>query len=170
VCSLELPALEPYVFVVLFTVGKVRVPYRAAVPDANSDRNAPFPSTPPKPAPTAFLSSTKLFRTHAVIESVKLDSGSGLARLEVDGDMANRDLAMEVLADVGGFEVVRLRCAGALLAASAVGLFEWDIMGPEMLVDVNTVRSKVFAPRTTAEERVRRSVVGGVPWSDPVGG
>jgi len=108
-----------------------------------------------------------------VIENVKLDSGSGLARLEVDGDMTNRDLAMEVLADVGGFEVVRLRCAGAPPSdshSSAVGLFGWDIMGPEMLVDVNTVRSKVFAPRTTAEERVRRSVVGGAPWSDPVGG
>ena len=41
-----------------------------------------------------------------MIESIKLDSSSELAHLKVDGGMTNTDLAMEVLADVGGFEVV----------------------------------------------------------------
>jgi len=99
------------------------------------------------------------FQTQAVIESMKLDSKSQLAHLKVDGGMTNGDLAVEVLADVGGFEVVRpemresTALGSALLAASAVGLFGWDITRPETLVDVNTARSKVFAPRTTAEER-----------------
>jgi len=96
---------------------------------------------------------------HAVIESVKPDSKSQLAHLKVDGGITNGDLAVEVLADVGGFEVVRpemresTAVGSALLAASAIGLFGWDITRPETLVDVNTARSKVFAPRTTAEER-----------------
>jgi glycerol kinase len=99
------------------------------------------------------------FQTHAVIESMKLDSKSELAHLKVDGGMTNGDLAMEVLADVGGFEVVRpemresTALGSALLAASAVGLFGWDITRPETLVDVNTARSTRFVPRTTQEER-----------------
>jgi len=101
------------------------------------------------------------FQTHAVIESMKLDSKSELAHLMVDGGMTNGDLAMEVLADVGGFEVVRpemresTALGSALLAASAVGLFGWDITRPETLVDVNTARCTLFAPRTTPEERSR---------------
>ena len=42
-----------------------------------------------------------------------------------------------------------------LVAVSAAGLFGWDIMRPETLGGVNTVRSTVFAPRMTAEERAR---------------
>ena len=37
-----------------------------------------------------------VFQTHAVIESMKLDSKSELAHLKVDGGMTNGDLAMEV--------------------------------------------------------------------------
>jgi len=40
-----------------------------------------------------------------VIDSMKLDSMSELAHLMVDDSMTNGDVAMEVLADVGGFEV-----------------------------------------------------------------
>ena len=47
------------------------------------------------------------FQTRAVIDSMKLDSKSELAHLKVDGGMTNGDVAMEVLADVGGFEVAR---------------------------------------------------------------
>jgi glycerol kinase len=38
---------------------------------------------------------------------MKLDSGSDLKHLKVDGGMTNGDLAMSVLADIGGFSVVR---------------------------------------------------------------
>jgi glycerol kinase len=38
---------------------------------------------------------------------MKLDSGSDLKHLKVDGGMTNGDLAMSILADIGGFSVVR---------------------------------------------------------------
>jgi len=47
------------------------------------------------------------FQTKAIIESMKLDSGKDLKDLKVDGGMTNGDLAMTVLADIGGFNVVR---------------------------------------------------------------
>ena len=47
------------------------------------------------------------FQTRAIIESMKLDSGTELKQLKVDGGMTNGDLAMSVLADIGGFSVVR---------------------------------------------------------------
>jgi len=101
------------------------------------------------------------FQTRAVIDSMKLDSDSNLAHLKVDGGMTNGDFAMEVLADVGGFEVVRpemresTALGSALLAGSAIGLFGWDITRPETLRDVNTANNTRFKPRTTEEERGR---------------
>jgi len=47
------------------------------------------------------------FQTRAIIESMKLDSGSDLKHLKVDGGMTNGDLTMSILADIGGFSVVR---------------------------------------------------------------
>lgn len=38
---------------------------------------------------------------------MKLDSGSDLKALKVDGGMTNGDVAMEILADIGGFRVIR---------------------------------------------------------------
>lgn len=38
---------------------------------------------------------------------MKLDSGSDLKQLKVDGGMTNGDLAMSILADIGGFSVIR---------------------------------------------------------------
>lgn len=38
---------------------------------------------------------------------MKLDSGTDLKHLKVDGGMTNGDLAMTVLADISGFTVVR---------------------------------------------------------------
>ncbi|KAH9052574.1 glycerol kinase [Lactarius vividus] len=99
------------------------------------------------------------FQTRAVIDSMVLDAHSDLAHLKVDGGMTNGDLAMEVLADVGGFEVVRpemresTALGSALLAASAIGLFGWDISRPETLKEVNTARSTCFNPRTTEKQR-----------------
>lgn len=47
------------------------------------------------------------FQTRAIIESMKLDSGSDLKYLKVDGGMTNGDLCMQILADTGGFTVIR---------------------------------------------------------------
>ena len=99
------------------------------------------------------------FQTRAVIKSMTLDANSDLAHLKVDGGMTNGDVAMEVLADVGGFEVIRpemresTALGSALLAASAIGLFGWDISRPETLKEVNTARNTKFNPRMTEQER-----------------
>ena len=67
---------------------------------------------------------------------------------------------MEVLADVGGFEVIRpemresTALGSALLAGSAIGLFGWDISRPETLKEVNTARNTRFNPRTTKQQRL----------------
>jgi len=74
--------------------------------------------------------------------------------------MTNGDIAMELLAALGGFEVVRpemqesttlgsARLGSALLVASAVG---WDITRHEMLEHVNTARSTLFVLHTTLQE------------------
>ena len=47
------------------------------------------------------------FQTRAVIDSMQLDSKSDLKHLKVDGGMTNGDMCMDILADVGGFDVVR---------------------------------------------------------------
>ncbi|KAF8256348.1 glycerol kinase [Lactarius quietus] len=100
------------------------------------------------------------YQTRAVIKSMTLDAQSDLTHLKVDGGMTNGDLAMGVLADVGGFEVVRpemresTALGSALLAGSAIGLFGWDISRPETLMEVNTARSTSFNPRTTKQQRL----------------
>lgn len=47
------------------------------------------------------------FQTRAIVESMKLDSKVDLKHLKVDGGMTNGDMAMEILADIGGFSVIR---------------------------------------------------------------
>jgi glycerol kinase len=47
------------------------------------------------------------FQTRAILESMKLDSSTELKHLKVDGGMTSGDICMEVLADIGGFNVVR---------------------------------------------------------------
>lgn len=47
------------------------------------------------------------FQTRGIVESMKLDSSVDLKELKVDGGMTNGDTAMEILADIGGFTVVR---------------------------------------------------------------
>ena len=105
------------------------------------------------------------FQTRAVIESMKLDSNSEFTHLRVDGDMTNGDVAMEVLADVVGFEVVRpeiherlemrkiTALGSAILAGAAIGLFGWDLAKPKTLARVYTARSTHFLPRLSEEER-----------------
>ena len=90
---------------------------------------------------------------------MNLDSKSKLAHLKVDASMTNDDVAMEVLADVGGSEVARpemresTALGSALPAGAAIGLFGWDLVRPETLSSVNTARSTHFLPRLGEEER-----------------
>jgi len=104
------------------------------------------------------------FQTRAVIDSMKLDSKSELKNLKVDGGMTNGDMCMEILADLGGFDVIRpemresTALGSALLAGSAVGLFGWDITRPETLAEVNTAGSTTFSPRMQKKERDLRWV------------
>jgi len=78
--------------------------------------------------------------------------------------MTNGDLCMQVLADLGGFGVVRpemresTALGSALLAGSAVGLFGWDITKPETLAQVNTRGNTNFEPSLPESEREERWV------------
>jgi glycerol kinase len=93
------------------------------------------------------------FQTRAVVESMKLDSNVDLKHLKVDGGMTNGDMAMEILADLGGFTVIRpdmresTALGSALLAGSAIRLFGWDITNPDTMAEVNTNGSTEFKPR-----------------------
>lgn len=101
---------------------------------------------------------------------MKFDSGVDLKHLKVDGGMTNGDLAMSILADIGGFTVVRpemrecvliilnenstdifinrsTALGSALLAGSAIRLFGLDISKSETLNEVNTKGSTEFKPQ-----------------------
>lgn len=136
------------------------------------------------------------FQTRAIIESIKLDSGKNLKELKVDGGMTNGDLAMSILSDVGGFNVVRpemrefvlflkfllvsshvifhrsTALGSAICAGAAIGLFGWDLTKPETLKEVNTKGHTVFQPYTddTAREKKwkgwRRAVERSKDWED----
>ncbi|KAG6813866.1 hypothetical protein H0H92_006273 [Tricholoma furcatifolium] len=102
------------------------------------------------------------FQTRGIIESMKLDSGSELKHLKVDGGMTNGDLAMNILADIGGFTVIRpemresTALGSAILAGAAIKLFGWDLSKPETLDEVNTKGSREFAPQISAEVQSKR--------------
>jgi len=102
------------------------------------------------------------FQTRAVLESMKLDSGTDLHHLKVDGGMTNGDMAMAILADIGGFTVVRpemresTALGSALLAGAAIGLFGWDLSKPQTLKEVNTKGSTEFKPALEDAEREAR--------------
>ncbi|THH14755.1 hypothetical protein EW146_g5618 [Bondarzewia mesenterica] len=99
------------------------------------------------------------FQTRAVIESMELDSKSDLKHLKVDGGMTNGDVCMDILSDIGGFDVIRpemresTALGSALLAGSAIGLFGWDMCKPETFAEVNTNGGKVFTPRVDQKRR-----------------
>ncbi|KAF8523603.1 hypothetical protein JB92DRAFT_2883279 [Gautieria morchelliformis] len=102
------------------------------------------------------------FQTRAILDAMKLDSKVDLKHLKVDGGMTNGDLAMQVLADVGGFGVVRpemresTALGSAILAGSAVGFCGWDINKPETLLQVNTKGSRTFTQSITNEDKEQR--------------
>lgn len=120
------------------------------------------------------------FQTREILESMKLDSKTDLKHLMVDGGMTNGDMAMEVLADIGGFTVVRpemresTALGSALLAGSAVRLFGWDISKPETLAEVNTKGTREFKPgmpEATREKKWRgwkRAVERSLAWDEGV--
>ncbi|KII87480.1 hypothetical protein PLICRDRAFT_43122 [Plicaturopsis crispa FD-325 SS-3] len=99
------------------------------------------------------------FQTRAILTSMKLDSNKELSHLMVDGGMTNSTIAMELLADIGGFTVVRpemresTALGSAILAGSAVRLFGWDITKPDTLKEVNTKGSVEFKPNAAATDR-----------------
>ncbi|KAJ8590151.1 glycerol kinase [Rhizopogon salebrosus TDB-379] len=101
------------------------------------------------------------FQTRAILESMKLDSSTELKHLKVDGGMTSGDICMEVLADIGGFNVVRpemresTALGSALLAGSAIRLFGWDILKPTTMAQVNTKGSRTFNPQMPEEDRQR---------------
>ncbi|KAF9446194.1 glycerol kinase [Macrolepiota fuliginosa MF-IS2] len=102
------------------------------------------------------------YQTRAIIESMKLDSGTDLKHLKVDGGMTNGDLAMNVLADLGGFTVIRpemresTALGSALCAGAAIKLFGWDLNNPETLKEVNVKGSVEFEPELPEPERQKR--------------
>ncbi|CAL1715600.1 unnamed protein product [Somion occarium] len=102
------------------------------------------------------------FQTRAILESMKLDSKKELKHLKVDGGMTNGDKVMEILADIGGFDVIRpemresTALGSALLAGSAIRLFGWDISKPETLSEVNTRGNTTFVPGMPEEDREKR--------------
>ena len=93
---------------------------------------------------------------------MKLDSKSELKHLKVDGGMTNGDMVMKVLADIGGFTVIRpemresTALGSALLAGSAIRLHGWNISEPETLAEVNTKGSTNFQPSMPEPEREKR--------------
>ncbi|KAL4065992.1 hypothetical protein V8B97DRAFT_1865112 [Scleroderma yunnanense] len=99
------------------------------------------------------------FQTRAILESMKLDSKTHLKHLKVDGGMTNGDLCMEVLAEIGGFDVIRpemresTALGSALLAGAAIRLFGWNLSEPDTFADVNTKGSKTFISRMSDEQR-----------------
>ncbi|KAH0836528.1 hypothetical protein J3R83DRAFT_8167 [Lanmaoa asiatica] len=99
------------------------------------------------------------FQTRAILESMKLDSKTDLKHLKVDGGMTNGDACMEILADIGGFDVIRpemresTALGSALFAGAAIRLFGWDLSKPETLAEVNTKGSTEFTPRISSVQR-----------------
>ncbi|KAH8832905.1 glycerol kinase [Flagelloscypha sp. PMI_526] len=120
------------------------------------------------------------FQTRAIIESMKKDSGSELKQLKVDGGMTNGDIVMEILANLGGFKVIRpemresTALGSAIMAGCAIGLYGWDINKLETLNEVNTRGTSEFKPSFDEEVREKmwngwqRAVERSKGWEDAV--
>jgi len=116
---------------------------------------------------------------------MKLDSGSDLKHLKVDGGMTNGDVTMSILADIGGFSVIRpemreyvlillsIRFLGltslcslldyrstalgsAICAGAAIKLWGWDLNNPESLKEVNTKGNREFIPNIPEAQREKK--------------
>ncbi|WWC70775.1 glycerol kinase [Kwoniella pini CBS 10737] len=101
------------------------------------------------------------FQSRAVLDVIEKESNTKCETLKVDGGVTNSDLAMQLQANIGGFNVARpamresTALGSALLAASALKLFGWDLSKPETLADVNTAGVHIFEPELPEKERVR---------------
>ncbi|KAK8858561.1 glycerol kinase [Kwoniella newhampshirensis] len=102
------------------------------------------------------------FQTRAVLDVIEKESGTKLETLKVDGGVTNSDLAMQLQANIGGFNVARpsmresTALGSALLAAHALGLFGWDLTKPETLSEVNTAGVHTFEPEIDVKERAKK--------------
>ncbi|WVQ73188.1 glycerol kinase [Cryptococcus sp. DSM 104548] len=111
------------------------------------------------------------FQTRAVLDVIEKESNSKLSTLKVDGGVTNSDLAMQLQANLGGFNVARpsmresTALGSAILAASALKLFGWDLSRPETLNEVNTAGVHTFEPELEEKNRLKR-VKG---WNRAVG-
>jgi len=137
-------------------------------------------NTEPKHIARAILEANA-YQTRAIVESMKLDSkGTEMSVLKVDGGMTNGDLAMQVLADLGGFNVVRpemresTALGSAICAGAAINLFGWDLSRPETLAEVNTKGNRTFksaldeAERQTKWESWQRAVERSKGWEEGI--
>ncbi|WVQ96697.1 glycerol kinase [Kwoniella sp. CBS 9459] len=110
------------------------------------------------------------FQTRAVLDVIEKESETKLETLKVDGGVTNSDLAMQLQANIGGFNVARpamresTALGSALLAAHALKLFGWDLSKPETLADVNTAGVHIF--ESELDEKDRRKAVRG--WEKAV--
>lgn len=105
------------------------------------------------------------YQTRAILESMHLDAehrDDERKELKVDGGMTNGDVAMQILADVVGYKILRpemresTALGSALLAGSAVGLYGWDLSKPETFAKVNSQGSTTFSPAVHSEAREAR--------------
>jgi len=85
-----------------------------------------------------------------------------LKHLKVDGGMTNGDLTMSILADIGGFIVIRpemresTALGSAICAGAAIKLFGWDLKNPQSLEEVNTKGSREFIPNIPEAQREKK--------------
>ncbi|ORY28492.1 glycerol kinase [Naematelia encephala] len=101
------------------------------------------------------------YQSRAVLDVIEKESGVRLDTLKVDGGVTNSDLAMQLQANIGGFNVSRpsmresTALGSALLAAHAIGLYGWNVSEPSTLDKVNTADEDIFEPEISEEERLR---------------
>ncbi|RSH89383.1 Glycerol kinase [Saitozyma podzolica] len=101
------------------------------------------------------------FQTRAVLDVIESESGVKLETLKVDGGVTNSDLAMQLQANIGGFNVARpsmresTALGSALLAGHALKLFGWDLAEPNTLDKVNTADVHTFEPELPEKDRLK---------------
>ncbi|ORY88591.1 glycerol kinase [Leucosporidium creatinivorum] len=102
------------------------------------------------------------FQTRAILEAMAKDigeDGEPLEVLKVDGGMTGSDVTMQLQADILGIPVERptmresTALGAALLAGSALKLFDWDLTDPDSLDSVNEFGVKTFNPSISHEEK-----------------
>ncbi|KAG8759440.1 Glycerol kinase [Serendipita sp. 396] len=104
------------------------------------------------------------FQTRAILESMHKDAKheTKANELKVDGGMTNGDVAMQILADNIGVDILRpemresTALGSALLAGSAVGLYGWDLSKPNTFARVNAAGNSTFKSSINDDTRGER--------------